>query len=106
MQTDMLQRGVLLSLCRAAGNPDDPAKTIELFKSGEVRVPREVFLFAMAKSLQERSELFAYNKLDLPERVKVMCQEALDALQQIPQTKETKALAAKLQATLKKIRST
>jgi len=106
MQTDMLQRGVLLSLCRAAGNPDDPAKTIELFKSGEVRVPREVFLFAMAKSLQERSELFGPNKLDLPERVKIMCQEALDALQQIPQTKETKALAAKLQATLKKNRST
>jgi hypothetical protein len=106
MQTDMLQRGVLLSLCRAAGNPDDPAKTLEKFKAGEVGVPREVFLFAMAKSLQERSELFSSNKLDLPERLKVMCQEALEALQQIPPTKETKALATKLQASLKKVRST
>jgi hypothetical protein len=106
MQADMLQRGVLLSLCRLAGNPDDPAKTLDKFKAGEVTVPREVFLFAVAKSLQERSELFGSNKLDLPERVKVMCQEALDALQQIPATKESKALATKLQAILKKNRST
>lgn len=106
MQTDMLQRGVLLSLSRVAGNPDDPAKTLEKFKAGEVRVPREVFLFAIAKSLQEQSELFGSNKLDHPGRLKVMCQEALEALQAIPQTKETKALAAKLQASLKKIKST
>jgi hypothetical protein len=106
MQTDMLQRGVLLILCRATGNPDDPAKTLELFKAGEVKVPREVFLFAIAKAMEEQSELFSSKKLDHPGRMKVMCQEALDAVQSIPQTKETKALAAKLQASLKKIKST
>jgi hypothetical protein len=106
MQTDMLQRGVLLSLAQAAGNADDSAKTSEKFKAGEVRVPREVFLFAMAKSLADRSELFGFKKLDLPERLKVMCQEALDALHEIPQTKETKALATRLEAALKKAKST
>jgi hypothetical protein len=60
----------------------------------------------MAKTLQERSELFGPGKLDRPERVKVMSQEALEAVQQIPETKETKALATKLQAILKKLKTT
>jgi hypothetical protein len=106
MQIDMLQRGVLLSLCRTTGNPDDPAKTLDRFKAGEVRIPREVFLFAVAQALAEQSELYGARKLDHPGRFKVMCQEALAALEGIPQTKETKALTTKLQASLKKIRST
>ena len=36
----MVQRGVLLALCRAAGSPGDPAKTQETMKAPEVRVPR------------------------------------------------------------------
>ena len=106
MHADMLQRGVLLTLCLATGNPDDPAKTLEIFKAGEVRVPRNVFLYAMAKALADRSELFSSAKLDLPERLKVMCQEALDALHEVPETKESKALTLRLQATLKKLKAT
>ncbi|HTS30677.1 MAG TPA: hypothetical protein VMH81_32615 [Bryobacteraceae bacterium] len=106
MQTDMLQRGVLLSLSRAAGNADDPAKTLEKFKAGDVTVAREVFLFAMAKSLFDQSELYGSKRLDLPERLKVMLQEALDALHEVPQTKESKALTTKLEAAIKKAKST
>ncbi|MBZ5625285.1 MAG: hypothetical protein LAQ69_42275 [Acidobacteriia bacterium] len=106
MQTAMLERGVLLSLCRAVDSPDDPAKTLEKFKAGEVRVPRNVFLFAAAKALHEQSELFSSKKLDQPVRAKLMDQEALEALQSIPETKETKALAARIQASLKKMKST
>ncbi|HLK63652.1 MAG TPA: hypothetical protein VKU19_09440 [Bryobacteraceae bacterium] len=106
MQTDMLQRGVVLTLSLAAGNPDDAAKTLEKFKAGDVRVPRDVFLFAMAKSLVDRSELYDFRKLDLPERAKIMCQEALDALHELPPTKETKALTQRIEATLKKLKNT
>lgn len=106
MQNEMLQRGVLMSACAASGNPDDPAKTLEIFKKGEVRVPREVFVFGMAKALADRSELFSSSKLDLPERLKVMTQEALEGLRQIPETKESKALATKLQAKIKKGKTT
>ena len=103
LQTAMLQRGVLLSVCRAAGAADDPAKTLEKFK-GEVLVPRDVFLLAAAKALQEQSELFTANKLDQPTRQKLLCQQALDVLHAIPETKETKALTTKIQTTMKKIR--
>ena len=104
LQSAMLQRGVLLSASRAAGSADDTAKALEKFKVGEVRVPRDEFLLVLAKALQEQSELFGSNKLDQPNRQKVMCQEALEALQAIPQTKETKALANKIQTSMKKIK--
>jgi hypothetical protein len=106
MQLDMLQRGVLLSLCRAAGNPDDTAKTLDKFKTGDVTVPRDVFLFNVAKMMQEQAELFAPNKLDHPGRLKAMVTEALEALHTLPETKETKAVAAKLQGLLKKGKAT
>lgn len=99
----MLQRGVLLSVCRAVGSADDPAKTLERFK-GEVLVPREVLLLALAKTLQEQSELFGPNKVDRPTRQKLMCQQALDVLHTIPETNETKALVTKIQTSMKKIR--
>jgi hypothetical protein len=106
LQLAMLQRGVLLSLCRFTGSPDDSAKTLEKFKTPEVRVPREVVLFAVAKTLFDQSEIFGSNKLDQPARLKALCQEALEALKAIPETKETKALAAKIQASLKKLKNT
>jgi len=103
LQSAMLQRGVLLSVCRAVGIADDPAKALEKFK-GEVLVPRDVFLFALAKALREQSELFGPNKVDQPTRQKLMCQQALDVLHAIPETQETKALIAKIQTSMKKIR--
>lgn len=106
LQLSMLQRGVLLGLCRFTGSPDDPAKALEKFKTAEVRVPRDVVLFAAAKTLFDQSEIFSSNKLDQPARMKALCQEALEALKSIPETKETKALAAKIQAGLKKLKST
>ena len=106
MQVDMVQRGALLALCRVTGNPDDTAKTLEKFKGTEVTVPRDVFLFGIARILQEQSELYGPTKLDHPGRYKVMITEALEAVQAVPETKETKALAAKLQAALKKGKTT
>jgi hypothetical protein len=103
LQTSMLQRGVLLGVCRAVGSADDPAKAQEKFK-GEVLVPRDVFLLAVAKALQEQADLFTSNKLDQPTRQKMMSQQALDVLHAIPETKETKALTTKIEASIKKIR--
>jgi hypothetical protein len=103
----MVQRGVLLTASRAAGSADDPAKTLETLKAGEAKRPRGEFLAAMAKQLYERSEMFGPKKLDLPNRERMLCQEALEALQaSSPQTKETKALLAKIQTSLKKIKGT
>jgi hypothetical protein len=104
--TSMLQRGVLLSAGRAAGSPDDPAKTLETLKSGEAQAPRPVFLTAVAKMLFDSSELFGSMKMDQPNRLRLLCQEASEALQGVPESKETKALTTKIQAALKKIKAT
>jgi len=104
--TSMLQRGVLLSAGRAAGSPDDPAKTLETLKSGEAQAPRPVFLTAVAKMLYDSSELFGSMKMDQPNRLRLLCQEASEALKGVPESKETKALTTKIQAALKKIKAT
>ena len=102
----MLQRAVLLSACAAAGSPDDAAAAQEKLKAGEFRVPRDTFLMANAKALSDQSELFTGTKLDQPNRLKMLSQEALAALAALPPTKETKALTDKIQARLKKARIT
>ncbi|MCX6626454.1 MAG: hypothetical protein NTW28_02315 [Candidatus Solibacter sp.] len=106
LQTAMLQRGVLLSVCGAVGAPDDGAAAQEKLKTGEFRVPRGTFVLAVAKSLQAQSELFTGTKLDQPNKLKLMSQEALEALKSLPPTKETKSLTDKIQARLKKARIT
>jgi hypothetical protein len=106
LQAAMLQRGVLMSACAALGSPDDPAAAQEKLKTGEFRVPRETFLLAAAKSLSEQSELFTGTKLDQPSRLKMMSQEAMNVLGAIPPTKDTKLVADKVQARLKKARLT
>ena len=99
----MLQRGVLLSLCRLVGNAGDSAKTADLMKAAEVKVPRETFLLGSAHALETHSALFGPTKLDQPNRINVMLQEALEALQQVPKTAETKAFTEKLQRAVKKL---
>jgi len=106
LQAAMMQRGVVLSVSSAVGSPDDAAAAQEKMKTGEFRVPRDTFLLAAAKSLQEQSELFMFNKLDQPARLKLLSQEAINALGAIPQGKETKAVNDKIQARLKKARIT
>jgi hypothetical protein len=102
LQAAMLQRGVLLSACAMAGSPDDAAAAQEKFKAGELRVPRDTFLLAAGTLMQEQSDLFTGNKLDQPRRLKLMSEEALEALRAIPQTPKSKSLIEKIQGRLKK----
>jgi hypothetical protein len=102
----MLQRGVVRTVSQVTGNPDDPAKTLEIFKAGEPKVPRPAFLFGLAKSLNDVSALYGPARLDQPQRLRLLCQHALDALAAIPETKDSKALKDKIQAALKKARAT
>ncbi len=102
----MVQRGVLMAAGRAVGSPNDPAKTLETMKNADAKRPRGEFLSAMAQELFDRTELFGPAKLDLPNRTKMVCQEATEALEAGPETKESKALKAKIEAALKKIKPT
>jgi hypothetical protein len=102
LEAAMLQRGVLQTMTQMVGAPDDPAKTLELFKGGEPKIARAKFLFATAKALYDASALFGSMKMDQPNRLEALCNEAQEALKSIPETKDTKALAAKIEAALKK----
>ena len=104
MEKQLLARGVLLATCRAVGAPEDTAKTRQLFKGETTQVPRDVFVLAMANILYEQSQLFTGDRLDRSDRLQMFCNEALEMLQGIKENKETKALAAKIQKSLKKVK--
>lgn len=105
-QKALLQRGVQLSLCKVLGTGNDSAKALEIFKKGDVTVPRDAFLLAMASSLSEQAELFGPKKLDQPNRIKMLSGEAMEALKLVPESKQTKELSTKIQANLKKLKLT
>lgn len=104
-QRRVLERAVLLAACRAAGAPDEPAKVQDLLKSGDGKVPRAVFLLAMANALYDDSQLYSRQRLDDSEKLGILCNRALETLKTLPQSKETKALATKIEASLKRARS-
>jgi hypothetical protein len=103
-QTRTLGRDVLLAVAKAVGAGEDTAKARALFQGADVKVPRATFILAMATALYDQSQLYGPLKLDTPEKLKMFANYALDAAKSIPETKESKALIAKIQAALKKAR--
>lgn len=105
-QRRVVERGVLMATCSAVGAPGDSAKALEVFKSGQVKVPRAQFMMALADSLYREAELYAPRKLDQPDRANAFCNLAMDALKEVPESKESKELKSKIGDTLKKSRKT
>ena len=104
LEQAMLQHGVSMTMALVVGAPDDAARMLELFKTGQATIPRATFLYGTAKAMHDLSALYDPTRLDLPNRLQMLDQAALDALKTIPETKETKALANRIQASLKKTR--
>jgi hypothetical protein len=75
-----LKRGLLLQAAQMAGAGDDVAKAQSLYESGEVQVPKLVFLQNLGKSLYEISALFGDEQLHEPKIQKVMLDSALQCL--------------------------
>jgi len=101
-QKRAIEHAVLLATCRAAGAKDDPAKAQDLLKTGEGKVPRAAFVEAMAAALFDESQLYARTRLDQPDKMKIFCTRAQEALKTVPASKESQDLDKKIQATLKK----
>jgi len=99
--TAMLQRGVVLAVSGAVGDPNDPAQAQAAFQTPEVRVAREVFLAGMAKLLYQEADLFGPMRMDRQDRFILMCRTALDVLETVPQSQEVEAFAAEIRGTLK-----
>ncbi len=83
------------------GANDDVAKALETFKSGDVKVPRAVFLQGTPRSLVDEADLYTPTKLDQPDRLKLLCQQATKALDGLPANKDTKDLQARIAKLLK-----
>ena len=104
-QKRAVERAVLLATCRAAGAKDDPAKAQDLLKTGDAKVPRSAFVEAMAAALFEQSQLYARTRLDEPDKLKIFCSRAQEALKSVPASKESQDLDKKIQAALKKAKA-
>lgn len=102
----MVSSSIVKAACRAAGAPDDTAKAQAVFQAQPVEVPRDTFLLAMANALYEQSLLYSREKLDQPTRMQLFVNQAQDTLKQLPESKETKDLAEKIQKAVKKDKST
>ena len=78
------------------------AKALDAFKSGSAQVSRAAFMTGMANTLYDEAQLFGPRKLDDPEKAKVFSNLASTALKDVPETKQTKELIAKIQTGMKK----
>ena len=101
LQRRVLERHMLLTTCRAVGSPDDTAKAQEIFRAQDAKVQRPVFVTAMAGSLYDVSQLYGRQKLDEPDKVKLFCARAQEALKTVPESKEAKELDNKIQKLIK-----
>jgi hypothetical protein len=99
-----VKRTVMLASCSAVSAKDDVAKASELFKAGEVKVPRAAFVTYMASALYDESQLYGSMKLNIPERMKIFLSKADEALKSVPESKETKDLAARIEDAAAKIK--
>jgi hypothetical protein len=64
-----IQRNVLLAVCRAAGAPNDTARTEEILGHASALMPRATFLSALSQMLTAESALFARDRLDDPDKL-------------------------------------
>jgi hypothetical protein len=103
-QRSALQKNVLKAVCRALGVTDS-AKALEMFKQVPVEVTRDKFILGMSESLNDVAQLYSQKQLDEPLRVKMLCAEAVELVKQVPSSKQSKEIDAKLQKTLKTIKS-
>jgi hypothetical protein len=100
-QKRAIDRGVLLATCAAAGAPEDPARTLEMFKPGQVEVPQPQFLLAMATALYDTAQLYTRSKMNNPDKLKIMTQNAVKTVEKLPDGDDKKKLAEDLQKLIK-----
>jgi hypothetical protein len=68
-QSLAMQRSVMLAVCRAAGAPNDSARTEEVLGHASALIPRANFESAIAQMLNAQSSLYAREKMDDPEKL-------------------------------------
>jgi hypothetical protein len=75
-QTITIQRNVLLAVCRAAGAPNDTARTEEVLGHASALIPRTSFEGTISELLNLESSLYARDKMDDPEKLEAIKRRA------------------------------
>lgn len=102
MHRQAIQRGMLLATAQATGGGEDVSRAREMFKNRPVKVPSAVFSQAMAEAMTEGATIFESKKLDRPDARKILLEEAAGLLKDLPDSKDKKALSARIQDSMKK----
>lgn len=102
----MLDRGVVLTLTRMAGAGEDVDKARTLLASGSAKLKREEWLLSLAREFTGAADLFGPKKLNQDPRIKLMTDEALEALEKVPASEETKKLRKQIDDMRKKLPKT
>jgi len=71
-----IQRNVLLAVCRAAGAPNDTARTEEVLGHASALIPRASFENTISQILTIESALYSRDKLDDPEKLEAVKRRA------------------------------
>ena len=98
VETAMLQRAVLRSVCDLVGAPGDSSKAQEMMKTVPLQAPRATYELGMAKAFYDASNIFNPFKGSEPVRQKIMLDTAAKALKNGPGDKDesSKELAKKI----------
>jgi hypothetical protein len=67
-----VQRNVLLAVCRAAGAPNDTARTEEILGHASALIPRATFEGTISEILNLESTLYSREKLDDPQKLQAL----------------------------------
>ncbi|MBI5282459.1 MAG: hypothetical protein HY858_12310 [Candidatus Solibacter usitatus] len=101
IHNQVLNRGVLLSLVRLTGAGGvEQAKAA--FAAGPVKLSRQQFQMYLAGEFVSVAELYTSKKLDMSGRLKVMCDEAIEALASVPPSPERAKLEKRIAGLMKK----
>jgi hypothetical protein len=98
------QRGALQSFAEFTGAGKDIGKARDLLSKGDFRMPKDVFLLALARQYTELTDIYAPKKLDQSGQVTLLCSEADAALALATASADVKAQQKKIAAIRAKVK--
>jgi len=107
VERSVIRRHMLLIVASAMNMKNDPGKVKEAYQNGELKVPGQGFLLAVAQGMYWLADIFGPKKILQPSRILiVLYDEAKEALEMVKDNKEAKELLQKVIAAQKKVKET